>query len=395
MKHFHYSGSGDQGVQLQGWLMAADRDDAIKQLRGRGVHPFSIKPGPGHIPLKVAEDELLVSMRELASLRRSGMAIDEAVAAVIDTAESKPLIKAWQQVLQMVRSGSSLSDAFASVPDAFPSYAVPLIKLGEANGELAEAITIVANRLDEESTLKAEVRAALAYPTFLLVVSFAVVLFLFVSVVPNFGSMVADSPDDVGGSMRILLGISAILIDYSWLWIAVFTVLAAVIVYLWREGRIQAVVWKVLRKLPGITYVVEAWEVVQFCNSMARLLAGRVSVLDAIHLSGESLGRNDLRKGLGKTCDLVRQGESLGSALAATQVFPKLVIQMISVGEKSAHLPDAMDEISKLYTRRMRESIRKALSILEPAVIAFMGIMVGGIITSLLTAIMSMNDIPL
>lgn len=395
MKHFHFSGSGDQGLQLQGWLMASDRQDAITQLRNRGVHPFSVKPGPGHIPLKVAEDELLVSMRELASLRRSGMAIDEAVAAVIETAESKPLIKAWQQVVQMVRSGSSLSDAFASVPDAFPAYSVPLIKLGEANGELAEAITIVANRLEEESTLKGEVRAALAYPAFLLVVSFAVVLFLFVSVVPNFGSMVADSPEDIGGSMRVLLGVSSILIDYSWLWIGVFIALVVVAGYLWREGRIQAIAWALLRKLPGVTSVIEAWEVVQFCNSMARLLAGRVSVLDAIRLSGESLGRDDLRQGLSRTCDLVRQGESLGSALATAKIFPKLVVQMISVGEKSAHLSDAMDEISKLYTRRMRESIRKALSILEPAVIAFMGIMVGGIITSLLTAIMSMNDIPL
>ena len=161
MKHYHYTGNGDQGAQLQGWLMAASREDAIAQLRSRGVHPYVVKSGPGHVPLKVDEDELLVSLQELASLRRSGMAIDEAVAAVVDTAESKPLVRAWQQVHQMVRAGSSLSDGFASVPNAFPGYSVPLIKLGEANGELAEAIALVANRFEEESTLRSEVRAAL------------------------------------------------------------------------------------------------------------------------------------------------------------------------------------------------------------------------------------------
>ncbi len=395
MKHYHYSGDGDQGVQLQGWLMAASRDDAIAQLRSRGVHPYVVKPGPGYIPLKVDEDELLVSLRELASLRRSGMAIDEAVEAVIDTSESKSLLSGWQQVHQMVRAGSSLSDAFASVPDAFPGYAVPLIKLGEANGELAEAVSLIADRLDEESSLKSEVRAALTYPAFLIVISFSVVIFMLVSVVPQFGSIVADSPDELAGSMRLLLGISAILLDFAWLWIGFGISLVALTVYLWKQGRIQSVMWNALRRLPGVKPVVEAWEVIQFCNSMGHLLTGRVSILDSVQLSAESLGSEYLQARLGGVCDLIRQGESLGHALATMEVFPKLVVQMVAVGEKSAHLADAMKEISRLYTRRMRESINKAMSVLEPAVIAFMGIVVGGIIISLLTAIISINDIPL
>ena len=375
--------------------MAASRDDAIAQLRSRGVHPYAVKPGPGHIPLKVDEDELLVSLQELASLRRSGMAIDEAVAAVVETAESNSLVRAWQQVHQMVRAGSSLSDAFASVPNAFPGYSVPLIKLGEANGELAEAVSLVANRFEEESSLRSEVRAALTYPVFLIVVSLSVVLFMFVSVVPQFGDIVADSPEEIGGSMKALLVVSNVLLDFAWIWTSLAVLLLGVTVYLWRQGKIQSVIWASLRRLPGIAAVVEAWEVIQFCNSMGHLLAGRVSVLDAIQLSGESISNEHLQKKLVSACDLIRQGESLGRALSAVDVFPKLVVQMVAVGEKSAHLARAMEEISKLYTRRMRESIRKTLSVLEPAVIAFMGIVVGFIIISLLTAIISVNDIPL
>lgn len=395
MKHYHYTGNGDQGAQLQGWLMAVSRDDAIAQLRSRGVHPYAVKPGPGHIPLKVDEDELLVSLQELASLRRSGMAIDEAVAAVVETAESHSLVRAWQQVHQMVRAGSSLSDAFASVPNAFPGYSVPLIKLGEANGELAEAVSLVANRFEEESSLRSEVRAALTYPVFLIVVSLSVVLFMFVSVVPQFGDIVADSPEEIGGSMKALLVVSNVLLDFAWIWTSLAVLLFGGTVYLWRQGKIQSVIWASLRRLPGIAAVVEAWEVIQFCNSMGHLLAGRVSVLDAIQLSGESISNEHLQKKLVSACDLIRQGESLGRALSAVDVFPKLVVQMVAVGEKSAHLARAMEEISKLYTRRMRESIRKTLSVLEPAVIAVMGIVVGFIIISLLTAIISVNDIPL
>ena len=118
-------------------------------------------------------------------------------------------------------------------------------------------------------------------------------------------------------------------------------------------------------------------------------------MLDAVQLSGESITNEALQGRLEKARDLIRQGESLGSALATVDLFPKLVVQMITVGEKSAHLANAMEEISQLYTRRMRESIRRSLSVLEPAVIAFMGVVVGGIIISLLSAIISVNDIPL
>ena len=282
MKHFHYTGSSEQGAAHEGWLMAVSREEAVLQLRDRGIHPYTVRAGPGFIPLKVDEDELLVSLRELASLRRSGMAIDEAVSAVTDTAESGHLRNAWQQVHRMVRAGSSLSDALASVPNAFPGYIVPLVKLGEANGELAEALTIAANRLDEEATLKSEVMSALTYPAFLIVVSVAVVVFMLVAVVPEFSSMVEDSPDEVGGSLRVLLGLSALLVEFAWLWGAAALAAVAGFVYFWRQGSIQARAWSLLRRLPGISSIVESWEVVQFCNSMARLLEGRVGVLEAL-----------------------------------------------------------------------------------------------------------------
>ncbi len=395
MRHYHYTGRREQGTTVQGWVMAADREDALQQLRNREIYPFTVRIGPGHIPLKVPTSELLITLRELASLRRSGMAIDVAVQAVIDTTEHKLLMSAWEQVVQMVRSGMSLSEAFGAVPGSFPRYAVPLVRLGEANGELAEAITIIADRLEEESRLQSEVHSAMTYPLFLVVVSTAVLLFLFTVVIPKFGSMVAGGAGDSNGSMLILLAISSFLREYLWLWLGAGVAGIGVLLYNWKAGRIQALVWRVLQKFPGIRGILEAWEIVQFCSSMARLLPGGVAVLDALSLSGESLGRDDIRKELKNSADRVRQGETLGNALSERQVFPKLVIQMITVGEKSAHLASSMDEIAKLYERRMSDGIRRALSLLEPAVIVTMGVVVGGIMVSLLSAIVTMNDIPI
>jgi general secretion pathway protein F len=392
MKHFHYSGRQGQGTLIKGWVMADDRDDALEQLRGREIHPYTVAPGPGHIALKAPISELLVTLRELGSLRRSGMAIDQSVQAVIDTTEHKELALAWRQVAEMIHSGMSLSDAFAALPEFFPRYAVPLIRLGEANGQIAAAITLTADRLDEESRLAGEVRSALTYPVFLMVICVGVLLFLFTVIIPKFGGMVeAES----GGSMAVLLGISGFLLDYLWLWMGGLVAAVAVFFYYWRSGELQAGLWRGMQKLPLIRDILQAWEVVQFCSSMARLLPGGVSVLDALNLSGESLGREEIRRSIRHCGDQVRQGESLGNALANSEIFPKLVVQMISVGEKSAHLATSMEEISALYERRMRDGIQRGLALLEPAVIVVMGVAVGGIMVSLLSAIVTMNDIPI
>jgi general secretion pathway protein F len=392
VKHFHYSGRQGQGTLIKGWVMAEDREDALQQLRGRDVSPYTVAPGPGHIPLKVPVAELLVTLRELASLRRSGMAIDESVQAVIDTTEHNGLKLAWNQIAEMIHSGMSLSDSCAALPEYFPRYAVPLIRLGEANGQIAVAITLTADRLDEESRLQGEVRSALAYPVFLLVTCVSVLLFLFVVVIPKFGTMV-DQGD--GGSMGLLLAISAFLRDYLWLWMGGLSISLLALVYFSKTGQLQASMWRLMQRLPLIREIVQAWEVVQFCSSMARLLPGGVSLLDALNLSAEALGRESIRKSLKQCADQVRQGEGFGPALAAQEVFPKLVVQMISVGEKSAHLAVSMEEISALFERRMRDGIQRVLSLLEPAVIVIMGLAVGGIMVSLLSAIVTMNDIPI
>jgi len=392
VRHYHFSGRRDQGSLISGWVMAVDREEAVMQLKGRGVQPFTVKVGPGSIALKVPVDELLVNLRELASLRRSGMAVDQAVNAVIETTEDSVLKATWANVVDMLQSGMSLSDAFAAVPTSFPRYAVPLLRLGESNGELAGSIALVADRLDEESSLQADIKSAMTYPIFLLGVCFAVLLFLFMVVIPKFGAMVEPGS---GGSMSFLVAVSSLLREYFWLWGAGLIGAAVWAYYEWSAGRLQRIIWSALQRISVIRSVLESWEVVQFCSSMARLLPGGVLLLDALMLSGESLGRETTRNKISLCVTRVREGGTLGQALAEEAVFPKLVVQMIAVGEKSAHLPLSMEEIARLYERRMRDGIKRVLALLEPAVIVVMGLAVGGIMVSLMSALVSVNDIPI
>lgn len=395
MHYFHYAGMRDNGLTIEGWLMAASRDEAIAKLLERKIQPLYVRQGPGQIPLRVPGEELLASLRELSSLRGSGMPLDQALTAVTDTAEHKELKRAWALVGQAVRSGQSLSEAFASAPQAFPRYAVPMVRLGEANGELRSVLSAIADRLEEEMTLQNEVKTALTYPFFLVVVSLAVLMFLFLVVIPKFGEMIADVGDGSPSTLATLVNIANYAREYFWLWGGASVAAIIYLVHQYKQGLLQERLWRLLLRVPGMPGLIDAWEIVQFCGSMRRLLPQGVGILEALQLSSETLAREEVRKRLAFAVGAMRRGETLAAALNQQQVFTPLVLQMIAVGEMSASLPESMAEVSKLYERRLREGIRRILALLEPAVIVTLGLMVGGIMVLLMSGIMSMDDLPM
>ena len=395
MLYFHYAGLRDNGLSIRGWLMAEDRDAAVAELRKRQIQPLQVRQGPGQIPLKAPVEEVLASFCELASLRGSGMPLDQAVDAVAKTTEQRVLRQAWQEVAQSIRSGLSLSESLASVPQAFPRYAVPMVRLGEANGELRTALNVVADRMEEELQLHNEVKSALTYPAFLIVISVAVLLFLFLVVIPKFGGMVGDMGGQAPASIVALIAVSEWIQAYFWLWGAL---LAGAVVMLWhlqQQGILQEKIWRLLQALPGIKGLMDAWEIVQFASGMRRLLSQGVGVLESLHLTAETLSRQDVSRKMIQAAGEMRRGKTLAASLEEKQLFSPMVLQMVAVGEASASLPESLEEVGKLYERRLREGIRRALSLLEPAVIVTLGVLVGGIMVSLLSGIMSMNDLPI
>jgi len=267
--------------------------------------------------------------------------------------------------------------------------------LGEANGELRAALNSVADRMEEELQLHNEVTSALTYPAFLMVISVSVLLFLFLVVIPKFGAMVGDMGDGGSSSIVALVAVSDWLKKYLWLWAGGFSVGTVYLVHLHNQGILQEKLWAVLQRIPGIKGLIDAWEIVQFSSSMRRLLSQGVGILEALHLTAETLTRQEVSRKLYEAASAMRRGETLAKAMADQQLFTPLVLQMVSVGEQAASLPESLEETGKMYERRLREGIRRALSLLEPVVIVTLGIMVGGIMVTLMSGIMSMNDLPI
>ena len=311
MNYFHYAGRRDNGLSIHGWIMAEDRDAAVAELRKRQIQPLQVRQGPGRIPMRVSVEEVLTSFRELASLRGSGMPLDQAVDAVAKTAERRLLSQAWKEVAQSIRSGLSLSEALASMPQAFPRYSVPMVRLGEANGELGMALNAVADRMEEELQLHNEVKSALTYPLFLMVISVAVLVFLFLVVIPKFGAMVGDMGGEAPASIVALIAVSTWMQDYLWLWGTLLLIGAVLLWHLQQQGILQEKLWQWLQRIPGIRSLIEAWEVVQFSSSMRRLLAQGVGSLEAMQLTAETLSRQERSCKMLQASGARRRGETV------------------------------------------------------------------------------------
>jgi len=393
VNYFHYKGKRNNDLAIKGWIMAESRLQAVEILQKRGIQLYTVQEATGKIVLKVSTNELLTAFYELASLRNSGMPLDQSLSILADSIQAGNLKTAWTEMVLMVRSGMSLSEAMLSLPDAFPRYTAHLIKIGEANGELGSALIIASERLNEELKLRNEIRTALTYPIFLIVVSIAVLIFLFLTVIPSFSGMVAGMGDEVSFSLKFLVTTSQLMQEYLPIWASVLVGGIFYVAYLYDQGKLN--IWQMAQKLSFMKPLVEAWEAVQFCSSMQRLLQQGVKLLEAITLSAETLGREELRDRLQKVKESVQQGQTLGASLKQQDLFTPLVVRMITTGEAAANLPNTLQEITRLYQRNLDEGIKRFLSILEPMIIFSMGIMVGGIMVSLMSAIISINDIPI
>ncbi|WP_318479440.1 type II secretion system F family protein [Photobacterium leiognathi] len=392
MSFFQYIGRNSHGDTVEGWVAADTKDQAQNKLNQKRIQPLVIRAGISRIPVKVNREALLTSLRELASLRRSGMGLDKAVASIAALTEDPALKDGWQKVYEFLHNGFSFSEAVENLPFIFPRYVPSMVRLGEANGDLPNALLSIAQRIDKEMELVGEIKSALTYPAFLIVFSISILLFLFSYVLPNFESMV-DSSNGQASALASLLAIARFVND-NMIWI-LGGLITSIGLLIWgmKEGKVQSGFYRLAAQLPFTRDVIAYWDIIEFSSSMSRLLGAGVDLLEGALLSAEGLSQERLRYRLLDAINSIKQGESFSQALQQKQVFPNLVIQMIAVGESGATLPDSFNEIAHLYERRMKNALKRAITLLEPSVIVVMGGLIGSIMIVLISGIISVNDI--
>jgi len=406
MPRFLYKAVSSDGEVIEGETQAPNRQAVIDRLHADGHVPIRAeesrraaavkKAGMSELfrPRNVRREDLLLITRELATLLQAGLPLDRGMSVMLELAPAGPVRDLLEDVREKVRGGATLADALAEQPNVFPNYYVGMVRAGEAGGTLEAVLTRLADTLERAAALRENVQAALRYPALVVIMAVISLMVLMTVVIPEFRPLFEDAGAAMPVSTQFIIGVSDFLAAYWWLvtLAVVFAVLALRQHNRTPEGRMRWDTWMI--QAPVFGDLVTKIEVARFSRTLGTLLSNGVSVLNAMTMTNETLDNRAFAAAAAQAQGRLAKGEGLAEPLAETGVFPGLALQLIRVGEETGRLDAMLLRIADIYDGEVKTAIQKMLSLLVPLVTLGLGVLIAGIIGSMISAIMSSYDLP-
>jgi general secretion pathway protein F len=330
---------------------------------------------------------------QLATLLHAGLALDQALGILEDLVDKPREKECLRTLLDRISGGAALSDAMAEQKNVFPDFYVSMIRAGEAGASLEAVLDRLAEFLERTQRAREHVTSALLYPLIVAITCIGSIAVLFVFVVPRFRPLFEQAGDALPFSAQLLLLISDLLQTYWWALIAGPLVLALIV---WRESRNveRRRQWeRLILKLPLVGDLVSKSEVVRFSRTLGTLLKNGVSLLTALAITRETIGNSVYSDAVGSVIERVKTGKGLAEPVAQSKVFPSLAVHLIRVGEESGRQDEMLLKIADIFEGETRRSIDRMLALMGPALTVGMGMIVAGVIGSILTAVLSVYDL--
>jgi general secretion pathway protein F len=332
--------------------------------------------------------------QQLGALLEAGLPLDRSLSILTDVTEKNGMKEIIRDILSNIQKGNSISDSLARHQKVFPPIYTNMVKAGEAGGVLEQVIARLAEYLENSQRIMEEVRSALIYPAILTFVGGGAVAFLLTFVVPKFTQIFKEMGQNLPVPTVILLSISNGLRGYWWLLLGVVIIILLGVKKFIKseEGRSW---WDALiLRTPLFGDLARKTAVSRFARTLGTLLNSGVPILQALNIVKESIGNNVIAKGIATIREDVKRGKGIAKPLRDSGVFPPLAVHMMVVGEETGKLDEMLIKVADRYDTETRIAIRRLLSLLEPGMILFMGLLVGFIIVAILLAIFSVNEIP-
>jgi len=332
--------------------------------------------------------------QDLSTLLGAGLPVDRALAILINVADNEKFKDIIKDILKTVRGGSYLSDALSKHPRVFSTFYVNMVRAGEVGSVLESVLYRLSIFLENSQDLRDYIRSSMVYPLFLVFVGGISIIVLLTFVVPKFSLIFSDMGQTVPVTARFLLGLSDVLRNY---WFVILGGLGAIYYFFRRytstpAGRLKMDQYKM--RLPVSGEFVRKVEVARFARTLGTLTNSGVPILQALKLVTDIVGNQVIARSMTNVYNRVKEGERLSKPLGDMGVFPSLAIQIITVGEETGKLDEMLLRVAENYEKMVRNMVRKFISLLEPAMILAMGLIVGFIVISMLMAIFSINEMP-
>ncbi len=403
MASFRYRAMTATGTIVAGVLDAPSQAAVIEQLRGQGHYPISTAPegeagflrnlsqrfASGRRPNLRA---LSLATEELATLLQAGLELDRALGILTNLSEIGKLREPFAAVRARVRGGDNLADALAAA-QIFPKFYVSMVRAGEMGGTLALTLRNLGSYLARTLTIRETVVSALIYPAILLASSGLSIIVILVFVLPEFEPLFANAGKSLPMATRVVMGIGDFVRGFWW---AMAIVVAGLAVWYRRAMRDPGTRKKrdaLLLRLPGLGKLLRAMEIERFSRTLGTLLENGVALPSALAIAKDVLWNSVLGDAVRLTAASLREGESLARLLAQSKVFPPVTLDLVQIGEETGKLGEMLLRQADLDEQRIRHLVDRLLALLVPALTLLLGVIVAGLIASMLVAILSVNDL--
>jgi len=401
MPNFQYRALTQKGEVVSGSLSAATASEVARRIEYLGLVPIEAVAGQGATISRMTVaffsrprgEDVTVFTRDLALLLRAGARLYDALdllANDMDVGRLRPIVG---QIKAVVVAGASFAEAISRHPELFSSMYVALVRVGEASGTLDHILELLANERVRAGALRRKLLDALQYPAFVLVAACGVLMFFLLFVLPQFSAVLRDFNAKLDPVVGAFLGLSDALHAHT---TEIGASLALVLIVLWlvlRRASVRASLAGQLSRLPFVRTISNFYRSGLFCRNLGILLGSGVNLTATLRILVNIMSATGGVAVWTETADRVRHGGKLSEALAATSILPPMAVRMLRLGEETGQLAVLAGRVADFYEAKLQRSLDRIVGIAGPAAIIVISVVVGGLIVSVMTALLSVSQI--
>lgn len=393
MPQFTYTARAINGELKSATIDAPSRDDVIKQLRQLKLNVVKIDEGTANRKKRggsIKMRDVVIFTRQFSTMINAGLPLVQALDILAQQSENPALKDVTRQVVFDVESGNTLADALRKHPRAFSELYVNMVAAGEAGGILDTILMRLAVFMEKNDALIRKVKGAMIYPSVIVAVAGIAITVLLIFVIPTFQTMFASANIALPLPTRIVIGMSHALKSY---WYVILGAMIAVFFSIRRYyktpgGKLN--IDRLLLKMPVIGDVLRKSAVSRFTRTLGTLISSGVSILDGLEITAKTSGNRVIQDAIMESRASIAGGDTIAAPLKKSAVFPPMVISMIAVGEQTGGLDEMLTKIADFYDEEVDAAVSGLLALMEPVMIVFLGVVVGGMVVAMYLPIFDM-----
>lgn len=398
MPIYQYQARTTEGKLTTGKLESENERDALSELKQIGLFVFEIKRmNPFlykdiYLGSPIKNKDFVIFLRQFSTLIDAGISLVEATEILSEQSNSKALTSALEEVKERIEEGEPLSVALGYYPKLFPELLVSMINAGEVSGRLDEILDRMASYYEKQYQLKQKVVTALTYPAVIGVLAVLITIFLMAFLVPVFADMFISFDQELPAYTQLVLNMSELVGSIWWLLALFFIGLIIVVRTLNKQEKFAFIFDNFKLKLPLFGVFIQKAALARMTQTLSSLLNSSVPILEAVTITEKVVENRVIKKVLRESHQSLEDGESLAEPMKEHWVFPKLITQMIAVGEATGSMDEMLKKVAQFYEEELEEAADKLKALIEPVMIIFLAIVVGAIVLAIVVPMFSLFE---